>query len=312
MNKPLIIMAILFVVFLNIAFASATFKDFFSKITGKATSGTTNVSITVTGANPVTILLVSNISATSPTENSYVNISFYATVSDADGVNDINDSSVRANFSRSGETTRQNTSCSLVADIDSTRANFSCTIAMWYYDGSGAWNVAVGGSDLGNKSVVYNTSTNFTYNQLQAIVISPLSLTWATVSPGNTNQTSNNDPTLINNTGNYNIPNITVNGINLHGDSVNSAFINVGNVTVGNNTGSNAECDISGPNNATILVNGTDIQIDNTILNKGNHTINNNQTGQELLFYCFRTIPSTIPSQTYSTTYGGAWIIKIT
>ena len=312
MKKFLVIMTILFVVFLNIAFASAGIKGWLNKITGKATSQTTNVSITVNGTNSITIPFVSVINSTNPTEASTINIIFYATLKDTDGVNDINDSSVSANFSRSGETTRQNTSCSLVADIDSTSANFSCTIAMWYFDGTGSWNVSVGGTDLGNKTFIYNTSTTFTYNQLQAIQISPISLTWASVSPGNTNQTSNNDPTIINNTGNYNIPNITVNGINLHGDSVSSDYIGVGNVTVGNNTGSNGECDISDPKNATVLVNGTDIQIDNTILDNGNYSINNNQTGQELLYYCFRTIPSTISSQTYSTTYGGAWTIKIT
>jgi len=51
---------------------------------------------------------------------------------------------------------------------------------------------------------------------------------------------------------------------------------------------------------ATPLVNGTNVQIINTNLTRGNHTVNDNQTGQEQLYYCFRTIPSTIQSQTYS------------
>jgi len=126
---------------------------------------------------------------------------------------------------------------------------------------------------------------------------------------GAVNQTSNNDPTLINNTGNYNIPNITIIGIHLRGETISSEFIDVGNITVGNGTGSNAECNL-GP--ATSLVNGTGVEINNTVLSRGNHSINNGETGQEELYYCIREVSSTISSQSYSTSNSGAWKIKIT
>ena len=102
---------------------------------------------------------------------------------------------------------------------------------MWYFDVNGQWIINVTANDLGNMTYVSNYSTDFIYNQLQAIVISPQSITWPSVSPGAKNQTSNNDPTEINNTGNYNATaNLQVEAINLYGAT--GEFINVANLTV--------------------------------------------------------------------------------
>ena len=152
---------------------------------------------------------------------------------------------------------------------------------------------------------VCNKGTSFTYNQLQALTIAPNSLTWATLSVGATNQTSNNDPTIINNTGNYNFTNITVKGLNLHGEVTPSSYMDVANFTVGNSTGSSIECGF----NSTRLVNGTNLNVKLSILTKGNNSVNDRQTGQEELYYCIMTVPQ-IASQTYSTTYtGGSWLV---
>ena len=304
-----------FLILLIVPLTSAgVFSDLFGKITGEVSSQPTNVSVSVTGINAVTVDVFNNTltgSVTDPTEDSVNNIEFFVTVTDSDGVNDINDSATNATFSRSGQPTRTNSSCVLVGNLDANSANFSCTISMHYFYEIGSWNITVFANDLGNKTAQSNISQIFQYNQLQAIKISPTSLTFPSVSPGNTNQTSDNDPTLINNTGNFDVTsgNVQVNAINLQRQDISTDFIFAANFSVGNATGGGppAEC------GATSLVNGTDTGITNTILPPGNNSLNNQNStsGQEQLFYCIKNIPSDISSQTYSTTGLGSWTIKI-
>lgn len=311
MQKDIIfIMFVLFLIIFLVNFASADFFDWFGKITGRATQQNTNASTAINGTNGVTITISNaTISTVTPTENSFTTTTFYVQVTDADGVSDINDTAVNASFSKSGETTRQNSSCSLVSDISSTAANYSCAVNIWYYDNSGTWNMTACGKDLGNMTYVCNSSATFTYNQLQALAIAPNALTWATLTIGANNQTSNNDPTIVNNTGNYNFTNMTVRGFNLHGETLVSSYIQVGNFTVANKTGSSVECDFSYLSNATLLSNGTNIQIKQTVLLRGNNSVNDGVTGQEQLYYCINTVPQ-VGSQTYSTTYiGGSWLV---
>ena len=302
----------LFLIILSLAPGKAGFSDWIQDftITGRATSGTTNVSVTVVGANPVTILVFNNTISPTPTENSLTDITFYVTMADADGVNDLNDTSVRANFTYLGTGTRQNTSCLLMNDIDTFSANYSCTIRLWYFDAPGTWNITVAGSDIGNQSLIQNTTTIFQYNQLQAVVLSPGSLSFPTVSPNATNQTASNDPTLINNTGNYNVTsgNLRVTALNLHGQTDTSYYLPVANFSVDTDTGSFAEC-----TGGTSMVNGTATGVTGAVLYRGNNSVGAGDTtsGQEQLYYCILRVPPTVVSQTYSTTGAGAWTVSI-
>ncbi|MBI5804068.1 hypothetical protein HY450_02390 [Candidatus Pacearchaeota archaeon] len=286
-------------------------------ITGRLSSRETNASISVVGVSPVTITVFNGTltgATVDPTEDSNVSIVFYAVISDNDGAADINTTFVRANFSRTGEAAYHNNSCSQIgANLNTTSKNFSCTINMPYFASPLPWNVRVMATDLGNKTFFYNWNDNstFTYAQLQAIQISHTALTWPSVAPGDINQSSNNDPTIINNTGNYNITNLTFQGFNLYGAT---SFINVANITISNSTGLSVECNPSnrtaGGTNVTVsLVNGTNVQIPAGFILRNDHTSNNNETGQEALYYCITTVPSNIPSETYSTTKG--WVIKL-
>lgn len=276
--------------------------DFWKKITGWASSQPTNVSITVSGANPVTISWVETITAQDPVENNKKTISFIFTASDEDGAADIDITSGQAQFQKTGETSRQNLSC--VSETPSgNQLNFTCSIDMWYWDINGTWTINVSANDLGNQTRQYNISTTFTYNLLKAMVISPNSLTWAAVSPGDTNQTSNSDPTTINNTGNYNST-IQLTGIDLAGETISTEYIHAGNFSVGINTGGTPPVECSG----TTLVNATAATISNTIANRGNLSAGGG-AGQEQLYYCIKQIPSGISSQTYSTSTGGSWTI---
>ena len=311
--KVIIFVGLLILLILPLA-SAGFFSDFRARITGELSSQPTNVSVSVTGVNAVTINVFNNTltgSVTDPTDDSLNNIEFFVTVTDSDGVNDINDSSVNATFSKTGQPTRTNSSCVLVGDIDSNSANFSCTISMYYFYEIGSWNITVFGNDLGNTTAQANTSQIFQYNQLQAIKISPTSLTFPSVSPGDVNQTSDNDPTLINNTGNFDVTldNVQINAINLAGVTISTDFIFAANFSVGIFTGSTVECNST----ATNLVNGTDTFINDTILPPGNNSLSysNSTSGQEQIYYCIQNVPSSISSQTYSTSTLGSWTVKI-
>lgn len=272
---------------------SAGLFDFLNP-SGRASSGTQNVSITVAGVTPVTVS-VPTISA-NPVEFSSTSIVFTANVTDPNGVNDIDDSSVTPQISN-GVTTRLGT-CTWSQDYNSTSANYSCSVTMRYYDESGSsWILKVQARDFGNGSTVNGTSV-FTYNQLKSMVISPSTLFWPTVIPGSTNQQSNNDPTTINNTGNYN-GTVSVTALNLQGETISSELIAASDFRAGPSSGS--EC------SATQLQNATQISIGGSNSNPGNLSLGGG-VGQSNIYYCIPTVPS-VSSQVYSTTGGGSWTV---
>ena len=304
MIYSIILLFVLFIILISAMFFTNFFSGFKYIITGMASSSQpTNLSISISGANPSQITYVSTIPATNPLELNpetlYINLTMY----DADGVNDLNDTSISVNFTKSGAITRFNSTCAWVADNAAAKsANYTCSVVMWYWDANGQWIINVSGTDLGNKTQIYNDSTNFTYNLLKGMVISPQDLTWTGVTAGAKNQTSNNDPITINNTGNYNGA-INVTAINLLGETINTEMITASNFTVSNNTdGNNIEC------LGTALVNATAITIINSISNPNNLSLGNG-AGQEELYFCIPFVHPTLSSQTYSTLNVGSWTI---
>ena len=262
------------------------------------------VNATVEANNPPQIIYVESITNINPIESSSKTITFNVTMYDPDGVEDLNDTSVNASFSMTGETTRYDSLCSWEQDVDSNSANYTCSIDMMYWDGNGDWNIDVSGTDLGNQTFAYNDTTTLQYNLLQAIVISPNQISFD-VKTDAINQTAIDDPTVINNTGNANVTsgNVKIIGINLYGESEDTIFIGVGNFSVDIDTGSSAECD------GTTLQNGTEIGIANAVLPRGNLS-EGGGIAQEEFYYCIKQVPP-IPSQIYSTSNAGSWTIKI-
>jgi len=291
-----------------ISFASANlFDSIKNAITGKATSQPTNLSIQVKGAAMANITYVSPIAAVTPNESSSVPVTFSVLVYDRDGWKDVNQTSVSANFSTtlSGNSPRFSGnpgSCTFVNNPDGKTANFTCTIRMWYWDAAGSWNVSVSATDLGNKTFVYNMSTQFTFNSLQALVISPGQINWDAVAPGQENQTAINDPTLINNTGNWNST-VAMTAISLLGDSDTSESIPANNFTLASTAGGSPPVECSG----TKMVNATQTVVVGTIANRGNLSAGGG-AGQSNLYYCINRIPE-ISSQGYSTLNGGSWTV---
>jgi hypothetical protein len=287
---------------LLISLVSAGLIDSIKKaITGHATNQPTNVSVTVTGTTAVN-LTVDNSTLTggvNPTEGASTTSEVFVTVCDPDGVNDIDDSSVTGSFSKAGETTRTNSSCNLIGDLDAYCANFTCEVTTWYWDGAGEWTINVTASDLGNASTIYNDSFTFTMNQLKAMVIYPSQINWTAISPGTSDAKADNDPTIVNNTGNFD-GTLNVTGLDLYGDTVTTEKFGVDNFT----SGIADDCTGSGvylANNSQVLITSSDSNPGNLSAGAG--------AGQEQLYYCIPTVP-TISSQQYSTNILGSWIVS--
>ena len=269
-------------------------------------NSTANVTFSIASNTAPIVTGVTIASSFNPTENSLTSIQFNFTAFDAEGSSNLNTIGI-ANFSRVGETTRQNTTCSQLNTFATNYANYSCIMNMWYFDGSGNWNITIEINDTSNAKG-QNTTTTFTYNQLSAFVTSPSTLTWASLSPGLTNQTSNNDPIILNNTGNANITIIQINATNLKGETDSSKGIWAGNITMALVTGSSIECN-GNTNQTTILSASAFVNITNATLPYGNLSVSGNAA--ENLYACIRTIGNELSQQAYSTTNEGSWTIRV-
>ena len=293
---------VVIVILMLIPVSSANiFSDFFGKITGRATSDTTALNITVGNSAP-TISLVEAIAAKDPVIGSTRAIIFNFTATDSDGAGNINTSTAAGYFQRAGETTRSNTSCSSWASAGNN-ANFTCTIDMWYFDQNGAWTVNVTIRDI-NSATGTNSSTTFTYNLLTAMNMSPSSLTWTSVGLTSTDTGSNNDPVQINNTGNDVGLNINVTALSLRGEVTLTQFIYANNFTISNVT---EGC------SGTTMVNATSTNVTSALLYRGNNTwnYNNDTSGQEQIYFCLKGVPQDISAQSYSSSAAGPWTVAV-
>ena len=302
MKRGELVVFLLVVVLLIVPMASASFfSDFWGKITGRATSDTTALNITIGNSAP-TISFVQAISATDPTIGTSKTITFNFTATDSDGAGNINTSTAAGYLQRSGETTRSNTSCSNWAS-SGNNVNFTCMIDMWYYDQNGAWTINTTIRDI-NSATGTNSSTTFTYNLLTAMNMSPSSLSWASVGLTATDTGSNNDPIQINNTGNDAGLNINVTAINLQGEVTTTQYIFANNFTV-----ESASEGCSG----TAMVNATTTNVTSALLNRGNNTLNynNDTSGQEQIYFCLKGVPQDISSQSYSSAAAGPWTVAV-
>ena len=81
------------------------FSNWWGKITGEATAGSASLNITIGNSAP-TIPYVQAISSQNPLESGYRSVLLNFSVNDTDGASNINLSSARVEFNKTGETTR--------------------------------------------------------------------------------------------------------------------------------------------------------------------------------------------------------------
>jgi len=299
-GRLLIIVSIILI--LSVSLTSAGFfSDFWGKITGKATSDTTALNITIGNSVPTTPF-VQEISAQDPSIGTTKSITFNYTVTDTDGFANIDNDTAEGYFQKAGESTRSNTSC-IPRNASTNSITFTCTIDMWYWDENGAWTINVSIQDI-NNAYAENSSETFTYNLQTAMAMSPTSLGWPSVGLTDTDIGSNEDPITVNNSGNDINLNINVTALDLKGETTTTQYIYSNNFTVEDTT---EGC------SGTAMVNGTSTNVTSSILQRGNNTLNyNNATsGQEQIFFCLKGVPQGISSQSYSSAALGAWTVAI-
>jgi hypothetical protein len=282
---------------------SAGFFDVFSDardmVTGMATSGQTALSIVISNTAP-SIPFVMNISSQSITEQGTSQVLFFFTANDSDGVANLNDTSAQVNFTKSGSSARTNSSCALVGDLDAYSANYSCTVSMWYWDAAGNWSINVSIRDNAN-AFGQNVTTEFPLGETTAMVMSPTSLSWGSMSLLAIDQLSNNDPIVINNTGNKNITagNVKVTAIDMQGATITTEYLNSSNFTVSVTDACNV---------GVYMANNTATAITGATILAGNNSAGD---GQEQLYFCLETVTPGISQQTYSTATSGAWTVGV-
>src|SRR3989344_3206012 len=97
-----------------VAPASASLTDWINNvragITGRAVSQSVSINVSVGNTAPQ-VTAVTVIAAQDATENYFTNVTLNFTAYDPDGFSNLNDNGARVNFSKSGETTRINNSC---------------------------------------------------------------------------------------------------------------------------------------------------------------------------------------------------------
>ena len=298
-GKFLIILFVAVALLVVPVISASPFSDFWNKITGQATSGSTSLNITIGNSAP-TIPFVQAISAQNPTEDTTKSITFNFTVTDTDGSANIDTNSGKAYFQKGGETTRSDLSCTSNTPVGSS-INFTCTIDMWYFDGTGAWTINVTASDI-NDAGAENSSTTFTYNLLTAMKMSPTSLSWPSIGLQSTDVGADDDPIVINNSGNGASLGVNVTAYNLQGEQTPSEYIYANNFTI----------DVASEGcSGDTMANASAVVISSATLPNGNHSVNDGSTGQEQIYFCLQGVPPTISSQSYSSAAYGAWSVGV-
>jgi hypothetical protein len=307
MKKGEIVTIVFITLILVVPFISAgILGNAWDKITGKATSSPVTISVSVTSAPPV----IYGISYTTPivlTEGpslTYVVMNF--SVNATNGAASLNNASAMLNITMAGQQTRVK-ACT-IKDWSGNYANYTCNITMYWYDKEGVWTIYANISDFGGNYITNSTNT-VTVGTTTGFVMSPTALTFSNIIAGSTNQTATNDPITLNNTGNQNISNVTINAIDLAGETDHNKFLFASNFSAGIYTGGNIECNVTA--SATAMINKTDTQVANAILNLGNFQLNDGSTGQEQLYVCLRKAGYELTQQAYSTTGLGSWTVKI-
>jgi len=297
-RQSLIIGLVLMTLIFLITPVSAGFFESLKEITGKASSVTENVTITVTGISQCAVYAVDPPSAVTVNAADAVSVTFYVTVYDADGEADIDDTAITANVSKTGQSTRfDSDNCALQNNVDTTKNNYTCTLDMWYWDANGAdWTIGASCNDKGNLTANYNTSETFTVNELKYITLSPPTITWPSGVPSASNTVASVN-TTVNNSGNYN-GTIGVKGMDLVGTT---DYIQAQNFTVDIDAGTGA-CD------GVVMDNTTSVAVTSSNSNPGNLSVFAGQTGREELFYCIPFFPL-VPSETYTADGDRTWTV---
>jgi hypothetical protein len=285
-------------------FAFAGLAEWWAKLTGKATSWPTGVSVVVGNTAPVIFFVnvstPASGSGTRPIESAGRVLGIEFNASDADGIANLANASAMAFVNISGDF-YYSSSCSPVSGLsgsNSTAMVYNCTVTLPYYAVPGTYSVNASVADINGARI--DGWTTWDLGTLRAITIDPNTLSWASISTSSFDIGADNDPITINNTGNANSVDINVTAYDVIGFTNPNAFIYANNFSVHNESqGCNAP--------ATVLANDTALKVNNATLNRGS----NSTYGAESIYFCIKGINSNTPSDIYNGTYLSGWQVLI-
>ena len=290
---------------------------FFANDTNNNLNSTEKTNFTVNSAPQ--IVFVSTVPSQTITEAGTTQVNFSFLVYDENGAEDIVNATAQLRVNLTGETDRTNSSCHPLAVTSTNTVNYTCSINIWYFDNAGNWTVNVSIKDR-QSNYTENSTRSFELYSTTAMQMYPTSITWPSLELGTTNRTSNNDPLIINNTGNKDISvgSITVTAYSPQGIFTTTEFIDARNFTI---SPINSSPGCSGTAciecNGTTLLNQSAQPVISANISAGNLTLNDlfNITNgpQETLFVCIPQVPTSISRQTFATngTHTAPWIISV-
>lgn len=247
---------------------------------------TTDVNATINNVAPE-IIEVATVGAQTPVAGSQTPVAIWFTAEDENGIRDLDNDTANISCNLTGETVRYNVSCT-AETVNVTTMNYTCSIKLWYWDGTGNWQVNASVEDLaGNHGE--NITTSFSYGSLLAMNMSPEKLTFGNLDMGDVDKDATNDPLNVTNLGNTPISQLSVKGYNLTGLDYPSDNIGVGNFAV---NVTNVSC-------GTTLVDSSAVTVPDSSIAKGNGSSNQ--------IYVYLDVPFTLRPQTYKSQ--SAWII---
>jgi len=301
MQRNMIALTILTLIILPIASASLV-GDLWSEFTGQATSEEVGLKINVTGGNAPTVEIlegtITDVSAGLNEAPSLTTVSLAVKITGQEGLGNINDSTIWAVFTKSGEETRS-ISCIRDNPKDTEYSKtFNCNVEMFWWDSPGTWRINASAADI-NNNYAENTSITFNVGATAGFTAYPEEIIWAAINPGATDETAINW-LVLNNTGNIDRA-LQVNATNLLGETDNTKILLANDFSIDINAG----CAGTGMSHLAYT------PIAGANLPRGDFRLNDLSTGQEELFFCLNRVGQDITEQTYSTNQEGSWTVKI-
>jgi hypothetical protein len=251
---------------------------------------------------------------------------FSFVVTDLDNSTDINNFSAVANITKAEETSRYNDTfvnpndggCKVKNNINTNAKNFSCTINIVFYDGAGTWTISTRINDT--NEFAQNITKTFSIQETSAVSLNPSTITFPRVIPNQNNISALFNITIIN------IGNDDISGKEANGETINitaitlvpatgTTFIPASNFTIAeaniSATHLISPCDVSRPNNVTLLKN---ITADKGYANftgaiNGSAVLAQASEKSQTFAICLIHAPNDLAGTTYSTSSSGAWTI---
>ncbi len=260
---------------------------------GQPTNVTFQVNLTLSGnSNPTITWVQSGISA-NPVESGTRTVYVAFNASDNNGHADIDYSTAQIILSKVGELERASSICDNFNN-DSLVKQFNCTITLQYYDSDGNWQINASVLDTAS-AYDDDTAQTFSYGVLYAARGNNDGITFGSVTLGAT-EAADNDPLLLDNTGNQNFTEINLTAYNLEGQGAQpDQYIDASNLFV------NATADAKGQ----ALSNNTPITIPAATLPRDIGGSDNNVS-----LYIYVDIPAAgLSNQDYVS--GSPWTIQV-